>query len=283
MTSAGQLKIGDFGSARMMSDATASSKVSTHAHLAKPSAPAAAASADRGAQSANQPSQRLPGGGRGVIGPLLPRRACSQVSCTPAFQPPEALTNPGQEDPHSADVWALGVCLYCFIFGRLPFTGSCLLDISNAIRNDEVRSAGGRPPSPACTCRVINTARAHIAASGVQACLCVARCLPFRPCLLQVRFPPEAPISAELQDLFQRVLDKEPSTRLTLLGVMEHAWVTDRGAAPLPSLRSLAAPPKMIEVSRNEAQAAIDRGSVVSMIRARLKEKTFTPGEVLFQ
>ncbi len=94
VTSAGQLKIGDFGSARMMSDANASSK----------------------------------------------------VSCTPAFQPPEAVSTPGAEDPHSADVWALGVCLYCFVFGRLPFTGSCLLDISNAIRNDEVRGRAARRP-----------------------------------------------------------------------------------------------------------------------------------------
>ncbi len=98
-----------------------------------------------------------------------------------------------------------------------------------------------------------------------------------------MRFPPEVPASADLQDVIRRVLDKDPATRLTLQGLMEHPWVTDRGAAPLPSLRSLAAPPKVIEVSRNEAQAAIDRGSMVSMVRARLKEKTFAPGEVLYQ
>jgi serine/threonine protein kinase len=62
----------------------------------------------------------------------------SKVSCTPAFQPPEALLGGAGEDPISADVWALGVCLYCFIYGRLPFRGSCLLDMSNAIRTEEV-------------------------------------------------------------------------------------------------------------------------------------------------
>jgi hypothetical protein len=36
-------------------------------------------------------------------------------------------------------------------------------------------------------------------------------------------------------------------------------------------------------VTRNEAQAAIDRSSLVNMLRARLKEKTFLPGEYLFK
>ena len=39
----------------------------------------------------------------------------------------------------------------------------------------------------------------------------------------------------------------------------------------------------LAQVSRNEAQSAIDRSSLVSMIRARLKEKTFAPGEFLFK
>jgi serine/threonine protein kinase len=64
----------------------------------------------------------------------------SKVSCTPAFQPPEALTWGFTEDPITSDVWALGVCLYCFVFGRLPFTGSCVLDITNSITNDVVRT-----------------------------------------------------------------------------------------------------------------------------------------------
>ena len=38
-----------------------------------------------------------------------------------------------------------------------------------------------------------------------------------------------------------------------------------------------------IEVTAQEQQGAIDRGSLVSMIRARLKEKTFRPMEYLFR
>lgn len=67
----------------------------------------------------------------------------SKVSCTPAFQPPEALTWGFTENPITSDVWALGVCLYCFVFGRLPFTGTCVLDITNSITNDTVRAEHG--------------------------------------------------------------------------------------------------------------------------------------------
>ncbi len=30
-------------------------------------------------------------------------------------------------DPFAADLWALACCLYCFVFGRLPFVGSCVV------------------------------------------------------------------------------------------------------------------------------------------------------------
>eukprot|EP00983_Pelagomonas_calceolata_P093094 1157737-Pelagomonas_calceolata.AAC.4 len=77
--------------------------------------------------------------------------ASSKVSCTPAFQPPEALIWGFTEDPIISDVWALGVCLFCFIFGRLPFTGSCVLDITNSITNDMVR-VWAHVSVKVCTC-----------------------------------------------------------------------------------------------------------------------------------
>lgn len=61
----------------------------------------------------------------------------AKMSCTPAFQAPECL-NGNADDPFAADVWALGVCLYCFLFGRLPFLGSCVLDVYKAISTEEI-------------------------------------------------------------------------------------------------------------------------------------------------
>ena len=37
------------------------------------------------------------------------------------------------------DLWACGVSLYALIYGRVPFTADNLLDIYEAIRNDEVK------------------------------------------------------------------------------------------------------------------------------------------------
>jgi hypothetical protein len=99
----------------------------------------------------------------------------------------------------------------------------------------------------------------------------------------QVCFPAEVSCSADLQSLLRFMLCKDPAGRATLQHVMSHDWTTERGEAPLPCLRSLLTPPKLVEVSRTEAQTAIARTNLVSLIRARLKEKMFTPGELLFR
>jgi [calcium/calmodulin-dependent protein kinase] kinase len=52
----------------------------------------------------------------------------ARLSGTPAFTAPE-LVSGNAADPFAADVWALGGCLFCFIYGRTPFQGGCVLDV----------------------------------------------------------------------------------------------------------------------------------------------------------
>eukprot|EP01060_Flectonema_neradi_P009491 TRINITY_DN16757_c0_g1_i1.p1 TRINITY_DN16757_c0_g1~~TRINITY_DN16757_c0_g1_i1.p1 ORF type:complete len:487 (+),score=100.02 TRINITY_DN16757_c0_g1_i1:68-1462(+) len=55
---------------------------------------------------------------------------------TPAFLTPEQIKNEPIQG-RMTDMWALGATLYCISFGRLPFTGSNVREISDSIVNKE--------------------------------------------------------------------------------------------------------------------------------------------------
>uniref|UniRef100_A0A7S1PF91 Protein kinase domain-containing protein n=1 Tax=Percolomonas cosmopolitus TaxID=63605 RepID=A0A7S1PF91_9EUKA len=54
---------------------------------------------------------------------------------TPAFSPPELATPNVPFDGKIADIWSLGVTLFIFVFGHIPFDGSSLIEIYRNIRN----------------------------------------------------------------------------------------------------------------------------------------------------
>lgn len=58
-----------------------------------------------------------------------------QSAGSPAFLAPELCA--AGTIPHGklVDIWALGVTLYCFIFGKVPFMAENVLDIYDKIRN----------------------------------------------------------------------------------------------------------------------------------------------------
>jgi [calcium/calmodulin-dependent protein kinase] kinase len=58
-------------------------------------------------------------------------------SGTPAFLAPEVIDSPRFLGP-PLDVWALGVCLYYFVYCRLPFTGFNTMELYRAIVHKEV-------------------------------------------------------------------------------------------------------------------------------------------------
>ncbi|KAI8474002.1 MAG: kinase-like domain-containing protein [Monoraphidium minutum] len=161
------------------------------------------------------------------------KTAQQRLSGTPAFTAPELVAGTSS-DPFAADVWAMGACLYCFIYGQLPFQGGSVLDIFKAITSDPLE------------------------------------------------LPGDVLISPDLRDLLHRLFDKDPAARITVRDIMEHPWVTDGGQLQLSQLDD-GGSYGAIEVTAQEQQGAIDRASLVSMIRARLKEKTFHSGEYLFK
>lgn len=59
---------------------------------------------------------------------------------SPAFMAPELCTiKGGTVDGRAADIWSMGVTLYCLRFGRVPFDKEAVLDLYHAIVHDEYK------------------------------------------------------------------------------------------------------------------------------------------------
>ncbi|XP_058857587.1 calcium/calmodulin-dependent protein kinase kinase 1-like isoform X1 [Acipenser ruthenus] len=63
----------------------------------------------------------------------------SSTAGTPAFMAPETLSDHRKSFSGKAlDIWAMGVTLYCFVFGKCPFIDEYILALHNKIRNKPV-------------------------------------------------------------------------------------------------------------------------------------------------
>ncbi|ORZ19773.1 kinase-like domain-containing protein [Absidia repens] len=62
---------------------------------------------------------------------------------SPAFMAPE-LCKPrhGEVSGKAADIWSMGVTLYCLVYGHLPFSSTNLLELMDKINNDPVDYSG---------------------------------------------------------------------------------------------------------------------------------------------
>lgn len=57
---------------------------------------------------------------------------------SPAFLPPElCVAGHGDVSGTAADIWSMGVTLYCLMFGCLPFNHGGVMELYSAIINDE--------------------------------------------------------------------------------------------------------------------------------------------------
>lgn len=58
---------------------------------------------------------------------------------SPAFLPPElCVVKHGDISGKSADIWSMGVTLYCLRYGHIPFEKSGIFELYEAIRTDEL-------------------------------------------------------------------------------------------------------------------------------------------------
>lgn len=58
---------------------------------------------------------------------------------SPAFLPPElCVVKHGDVSGKAADIWSMGVTLYCLRYGRLPFERQSIFELYESIRNDPV-------------------------------------------------------------------------------------------------------------------------------------------------
>lgn len=58
---------------------------------------------------------------------------------SPAFMPPElCVPKHGDVSGKAADIWSMGVTLYCLRFGKIPFEKTGMIELYDAIRNDGI-------------------------------------------------------------------------------------------------------------------------------------------------
>ncbi|ORE09606.1 Pkinase-domain-containing protein [Rhizopus microsporus var. microsporus] len=105
---------------------------------------------------------------------------------SPAFMAPElCVARHGEVSGKAADIWSMGVTLYCLIYGKTPFMSSNIMELYEQIKEAPVEHGDG--------------------------------------------------IDANLRDLFERILDRNPETRITMKELRNHPWVTNDGTETMIS------------------------------------------------
>ncbi|KAK5929568.1 hypothetical protein CgunFtcFv8_010791 [Champsocephalus gunnari] len=156
----------------------------------------------------------------------------ANLSCTagtPAFMAPEMVTEHELSYRGKAlDVWAMGVTLYCFVFGKCPFYDVNIISLHNKIKHKPVA------------------------------------------------FPDTPSISDALKGLIERMLDKNPESRITIPEIKLDAWVTENGSDPLPLEEEHCTAVEVTEEEVQQGVTLIPKLSTVILIKTMLRKRSFS-------
>ncbi|CAO3614260.1 unnamed protein product [Cunninghamella echinulata] len=105
---------------------------------------------------------------------------------SPAFMAPELCrAQHGEISGKAADIWSMGVTLYCLVYGHLPYTSTNIIELMDKIKDEPVTYE-------------------HLE-------------------------------NQDLLHLLERLLNKDPETRITMSELRQDPWVTNHGEDPLIS------------------------------------------------
>ncbi|XP_041664526.1 calcium/calmodulin-dependent protein kinase kinase 1b [Cheilinus undulatus] len=153
----------------------------------------------------------------------------SSTAGTPAFMAPEMMTEHEQSFSGKAlDVWAMGVTLYCFVFGKCPFYDEYIVALHSKIKNKPVE------------------------------------------------FPEMPMISNNLRELIERMLDKNPETRITIPKIKLHPWVTEDGTNHLPLEEEHCTALEVTEEEVKNSVKLIPSLSTVILVKSMLRKRSFS-------
>ncbi|KAJ2694620.1 hypothetical protein GGH99_000579 [Coemansia sp. RSA 1285] len=123
------------------------------------------------------------------------------------------------------DIWAMGVTLYCLIYGRVPFQASTEFELFNVIPRQQIEfpeyleaaDEEGEDESCGFDGLLFNPSRNQADSDGAGGGSTLRESSRRR-----VDLPPLDP---ELCDLLRRLLDKDFRTRITIEEIKQHPWV----------------------------------------------------------
>ncbi|XP_069744155.1 calcium/calmodulin-dependent protein kinase kinase 1 [Narcine bancroftii] len=172
----------------------------------------------------------------------------SSTAGTPAFMAPETLCETRKSFHGKAlDVWAIGVTLYCLVFGKISQ--------STSTGNGESLTFAPCPQCPFMDDYIL------VLHSKIRN----------RP----VEFPERPEISEDLKDLILRMLDKNPDTRITILQIKVHPWVSKNGTDPLPLEEDHCSEVEVTEEEVMNSVRLISSLSTVILVKAMLRKRSF--------